>query len=159
MKSSRKKYKPERVLMRVVKGGMQPADGYTAMRLREKGYKIGDVLLATFTKPRNPKFHRMAHRFGKLCADNIDEFDGMTAHSVIKRMQWEANIECDFMGVKMPGVGFVEIRVPRSLSFADMDEGTFTTVFRGLARHVAAEYWPDMTEEQIAEMVEVMPDE
>jgi len=159
MKASRKKSKPERVLMRVVKGGIVPADGYTAMRLREKGYAIGDILLATFTKPRNPKFHRMAHRFGKLCADNIVDFDGMAAHDVIKRMQYEANIECNLMGVRMPGVGFVEVRIPRSLSFASMDEGAFKTLFRSLARYVAENYWPDLSEDQIAEMAEVMPDE
>ena len=151
--------KQERVLMRVIKGGMVPADGYTAARLREKGYNIGDTLLASFAKPRNPKFHRMAHAFGRMCAENIDDFCGMSAHDVIKRMQWEANIECDMMGVKMPGAGVVEVRIPRSLSFASMGEGEFREVFRGLARHVASEYWPGLTEDQIAEMAEVTPDE
>ena len=123
--------KPERVLMLVVKGGMVPADGYAASRLREKGYNVGDTLLATFVKPRNPKFHRLAHAFGRMCAENIDEFSRMSAHDVIKRMQMEADIGCDMVDVTMPGVGSVEVRMPRSLSFASMGEGEFREVFSG----------------------------
>ena len=63
------------------------------------------------------------------------------------------------MGVKVPEIGFVEVRTPRSLSFASMDEGDFKITFKGLARYIAAEYWPSLTEEQIEEMSEVMPDE
>ena len=151
--------KPERFMLRVVKGCLEPADGYTRKRLRDKGYHLGDVLAARLTKPRNPGFHRLAHRFGQLVADNLEEFTGMDAHAVLKRLQWEAGIGCEEMGVKVPGIGFTTIRIPLSLSFASMDEGTFTEVFRGLARYVAAEYWEGMTVEQVQEMVEVMPDE
>lgn len=157
MKAKRKK--PEKFLLRVVKNGFESADGYTKSRLREKGYNVGDVVLASLTKPRRPKFHRLGHAFGKLVADNIDEFNGMDAHAVLKRLQWEANVECDVMGVKVPGVGFVEVRIPSSLSFASMDEGTFKTLFHGLAWHVAENYWPDLTAEQIEEMASCMPDE
>ena len=151
--------KPERFLLRVIKGGMEPADGYTRKRLREKGYHIGDVLFARLTKPRNPGFHRLAHKFGQLVADNIDDFHGMEAHRVLKRLQWESGIGCEEMGVKVPRVGFATIRIPLSLSFASMDEGEFTEVFRGLARWVAAEYWEGLSVDQVQEMVEVMPDE
>ena len=157
--AAKKNKRPERFLLRVVKGGFQPADGYTESRLREKGYRVNDVLLAALVKPRNPKFHRMMHVFGKMVADNIDEFSGMDAHSVIKRIQYEANVECDHIGVKVPNIGFVEVRQPRSLSFASMDEGDCKETYRGLARYVAMEYWPDLSEARIAEMSEVMPDE
>jgi len=154
-----KKKLPERFLLRVAKGALVPVDGLTESRLREKGYRIGDVLLAALVKPRNPKFHRMMHVFGKMIADNIDEFNGMDAHSVIKRLQYEANVECDLMGVKVPEIGFVEVRTPRSLSFASMDEGTFSETFRALSRYIAENYWHDLSEDQIIEMSEAMVDE
>ncbi|MCF6327568.1 MAG: DUF1367 family protein [Devosiaceae bacterium] len=159
MQKKRKTKRPEKFLLRVVRGALIPVDGYTESKLREKGYRVGDVLIAALTKPRNPKFHRLAHRFGTLVASNIDEFAGIDAHSVLKRIQYEANIECDHMEVKVPEVGFVEVRTPRSLSFGSMDEGSFKQTFRGLARYIAENYWPELTEEQIAEMASSMPDE
>jgi hypothetical protein len=153
----KKKRKPERVLLRVVRGALEPADGYSASRLRAKGYHIGDVVLANLTKPRSPGFHRLAHRLGGLVAQNIEGFDGMDHHKVIKRLQWESGIGCEVMGAKVAGVGFVEVRIPLSLSFESMDETEFRDVMRGLCRHIAQEYWPDMTPEQIEQMAAAMP--
>jgi len=146
-------------MLRVVKGALQPADGYTAQRLRAKGYHIGDILSARLSKPRNPGFHRLAHAFGRLVAGNIDDFHGMDAHAVLKRIQWESGIGCEELGVKVPGVGFAVIRIPKSLSFASMDDGEFRELFRGLARHVAENYWPDLSPEQIEQMAATMPGE
>lgn len=154
-----KRKKPERFLLSIVNGGMRPADGYTQSRLRAKGYHVGDVVLATLSKPRNPRFHRLAHVFAKMVTDNIDEFTGMDPHSVLKRLQWESGIGCEEIGVKVPGVGYAQVRIPRSLSFASMEQGEFTETFRGLARHVAENYWKGLTEEQIELMAETMPGE
>lgn len=153
------KRRPERFALRVVKGGMQPADSLTASRLRDKGYRVGDIVFAEIKKPRSPRFHALAHVFGQMVADNIEDFGGMNPHQVLKRLQWEAGTGCETMGVKIPGVGYHEIRIPRSLSFETMDDGEFREVFRGFARHVAQTYWPDLDEDQIMQMAEVMPGE
>ena len=116
-------------MLRVVKGGFAPADNYTAERLRGR-LKVGDIVAATISKPRNPGFHRLAHALGKLLADNLDEFDGMEAHGVLKRLQIEGNIACNAIAVVFPGVGPCEYRIPQSLSFASMDETAFREVFR-----------------------------
>jgi hypothetical protein len=91
-----------------------------------------------------------------MLADNIDEFTGLEPHSILKRIQYEANIGCDEIGAKVPGVGFVMIRMPKSLSFESMDQAEFEEVYRGMCRYIAENYWHGMTEEQIAEMAEVM---
>ena len=153
------KRRPERFALHVVKGGMQPADGLTASRLRDKGYRIGDLLFAELKKPRNPGFHRLAHSFGKLVCDNIDDFNGMNPHRALKRLQWESGIGCEEMGVQVPSVGYATVRIPLSLAFESMDDGEFREIFTGLARHVAERYWPDLTPEQIERMAEVMPGE
>ena len=140
-------------------GALVPSDGITAGRLRERGYKTGDIVMAEVRKPRNPGFHRLAHAFGAMVADNIDSFAGMDAHRALKRLQWESGIGCDEMGVQAPGVGFVMVRMPKSLSFASMEQGEFHEVIRGLARHVADTYWPDLSPEEVERMAEIMPEE
>jgi len=140
-------------------GALVPADGITAGRLRERGYRAGDVVMAEVKKPRNPRYHRLANAFGSLIADNIEDFAGLDAHRVLKRLQWESGIGCEEMGVRIPGAGYVEVRIPESISFASLDQGDFEGVFRGLARYVAERYWPELDEEQVMEMAQLMPEE
>lgn len=154
-----KRKRRERFAFLVEKGCLCPADNYTQNKLRDRGYAIGDLLFADLAKPRNPGFYRLAHRIGTLCARNIDAFAGMEAHSVLKRLQWEAGIGCDEMGVQVPGVGLAMVRIPRSLGYESMDQGEFKEVTRSFCRHIASNYWKDMTEDQIAEMAESMVDE
>lgn len=149
------KRKPrERLMFRVEKGAIVPADSYTVSRLRSRGYRRGDILTVDLKKPRNPKFHRLAHRIGQLCAENIDDFGGMEAHAVLKRIQWEANIGCDEMGVQVPGVGLAMVRIPRSLSFSEMDDGEFREIVAAFCRHIAARYWPGLDADAIESMAE-----
>lgn len=153
------KRRPERFALRVVKGGFDVADITTQERLRGRSYRVGDLVFAEFKKPRNPKFHRFAHAFGSLCAENLQAFDGMTAHAVLKRLQIEADVGCDEIALNFPGIGPCTYRVPRSLSFESMDEGEFHEVMRGMSRHVAKQYWPSLTAEQIEQMAGVMVSE
>lgn len=159
MKSSKSTRRRERLAFRVDKGCLRPADMSTNGRMREKGYKVGDLVFAEITKPRNPKFHRLIHRIGSLCAENIESFSGMDAHKVLKRIQWEANIGCEEIGVQVPGVGLAMMRWPLSLGFESMDESEFKEVSLNFCRHISARYWKDLTEDQIAEMAESMVDE
>ena len=147
----------ERFLLRVEKGCLVPADEYVAQRLRDRQYAKGDVLSASLKKPRNPGYHRLAHAFGAIVAENIEDFAKLNAHAVLKRLQWESGVGCDEMGVLVPGVGRTVVRIPQSLSYSSMDEGRFREVFRGLARHVTDTYWNTLTPEQLEEMVEASP--
>ena len=131
----------DKILFVVQRGKIVPADDLANARLRAKGFRIGDQINAVLTKPRNPAFHRLAHAFGQLIADNIESFEGMDCHRVLKRLQYETGIGCEEMGARVPGIGFVPVRIPQSLSFSSMDEGRFREVLQGLARHVASEYW------------------
>lgn len=153
-----KRKKPERLLLTVGKGALLPGDGYTQMRLRQRGYKLGDILLADLRKPRSPGFHRLAHRLGTLVANNIEDFEGLDGHQALKRLQWEARIACDSMEVRVAGVGKAEVITPRSLSYASMDQAEFESVMRQFSEYIARTYWPDMTPQQIEEMAEAMPE-
>lgn len=150
---TRRAQKPT-VFLRVAKGALVPADAYAQSQLRAKGYTVGDVLSATLKKLNNPRFHRLMHRIGTLCAANIDSFTGMDAHQVLKRIQWEGGIGCEEMGVMVPGVGMAMVRFPLSLSFESMDDGERHEVARAMCRYISEKYWPSMRPEQIEEMAE-----
>ncbi|NIT58409.1 MAG: hypothetical protein GWN00_19935 [Aliifodinibius sp.] len=150
------KNRPEKFALRVIRGGYAPADEYTAARLRDKGHRINDIVFAQMSKPRNPKFHNLAHKFGELVSENIDSFMSMDAHKVLKRLQIEANIGCEEVAANIAGHGMIILKIPRSLSFESMEEGEFQEVMRGMCRHVAEFYWPMLSEDEIAEMAGVM---
>lgn len=156
-----KSRKPERLLLQVAKGALIPGDGYTQKRLKERGYRVGDILLADLRKPRHPGFHRLAHRLGTLVAENIDEFAGLDGHAVLKRLQIEGNVQCDEIPLFLELLGQkVKLmhRVPRSLSFASMDEAEFRATIRQISNYIAETYWPSLTAEAIEAMAESMPE-
>ena len=142
--------KPRHAL-RVIKGGYAPADASTASQLRNR-HKVGDLVFAEFRKPRNPGFHRLAHQLGGMLAENLDAFENMDAHAVLKRLQVEADVGCDAVPMQIPNVGPVAYRIPRSLSFESMDEAEFRAVITGLCRHVAKQYCPGCTAEEVERM-------
>jgi len=150
--------KPEKFLMRIGQGTLEPGDGYTKSRLRAKGYHIGDEVLIQISKCRNPKFHRFVHQFATLLKENIEDFANMDSHSIIKRIQIEANIFCEEVSVKIPQLGYTIVRLPLSLSFDNMDEGEFEEFYKSLTRYVVQTYWPDLDEDRIQQMAQMMGD-
>jgi hypothetical protein len=138
------------------KGVLVPSeDAREAMRA--KGYRIGDTIAAVLSKPRNPLYHRFGHVFGKMVVENIEGFEELNPHQALKRLQIESGVGCDEMKVKVEGLGFVDVRVPQSLSFGSMDEGTFKEVMAGLSQYVIKTYWPTLTVDEINRMMEAMP--
>jgi hypothetical protein len=142
--------KPRHAL-RVIKGGYAPADTSTASLLRQR-HRVGDLVFAEFKRPRNPGFHRLAHQLGSMLAENIEAFEHMDAHAVLKRLQVEGDIACDTIPMRIPGVGPVEYRIPRSLSYESMDEDEFHATVEGMCRYVAKHYWPTCDAAEIERM-------
>ena len=149
----------ERILLRVERGALVPADAHSQQRLREKGYRVGDILAAELIKPRHPGFWRLAHRIGALCAENIEAFHGLNAHQAIKKIQVDAQLECDVTYTEIPGLGTLVSRTPRSLSFESMEQGQFYEFAKAACRHIAETYWPHMTAERVQEMAESFVEE
>lgn len=146
----------QRIALRVIKGGFEPADGYSEGMLRARKYKMRDIVFAEIKKPRNPAFHRLAHAIGTLCAENIDDFRGLDPHKVIKRLQIESRLECDEVAHMVKGYGMVISLIPKSISFESMDEAEFKELMTGLCDFIAEEYWPTCTGEGIEKMAEAM---
>ena len=151
--------KRERILLRVERGALVPADAHSQQRLRERGYRVGDVLAAELVKPRSPGFWRLAHRIGTLCVESIEAFHGLNAHQAIKKIQADAGLECDVTHTDIPGLGALVSKQPRSLSFESMEQGQFYEFTRAACRHIASTYWPHLTAEQVQEMADTFPDD
>lgn len=143
---------PERIMFRVEKGALVPASELALLALRQRGYKRGDVVSAELRQSRNPGFHNLAHALGQMLVENVEAFEGMDAHRVLKRLQWESGVGCEEMAANVPNVGLMTIRIPLSLSFETMDQGTFYGVYTGLCRHVRNTYWKGLPEGEVENM-------
>ena len=159
MTAERKAHKREPVYLRVIHGGLVPADGYAQTQLRNKKFKIGDVVRCDVRKLRNQKFNRLVHRIGQLVAANIEAFSGLDAHTCIKRLQIEGRIACDEIGIMVQGYGMVIQFIPRSMSFDSMDQAEYHDCAKQICRLIAERYWQGLDPEQIEEMAGVMVDE
>lgn len=149
----------ERFAFRVEKGCLVPADSYTQNHLRERGYKVGDLLFTDLTKVRNPRFNRLVHRIGQLVVANIEVFAGLDAHKAIKRLQLESGAYCDEIAILLDGYGMVIQRIPMSLSFTSCDELEYHEAAKIICRHIASKYWSDLTPDKIEEMASSFVDE
>lgn len=126
--------------------------------LRQRKVKIGAEYRVTVQQARNSGFHRLVHALGRLVAENVDGFDGMDSHSVIKRLQREAGVFCEEQEITIPGIGKLVVKVAQSLAFDSMDEADFRTLYQGICRHLAAIYWPGLPEEVVQAMGDMMPE-
>jgi hypothetical protein len=142
----------------VQKGSLVPADGRAQEALRDMRLGLGEIVHAKITQPRNPHFFRLAHQIGTLAKENISTFELLTSHQALKRLQYESGVECDQMEMRVPNVGMVEVRVPKSIAFDKMDETAFRAMTSALCSYIAETYWPDCTEEQIEQMAGAMVD-
>jgi hypothetical protein len=146
----------EKLMFRIGKGVIEPADRFTSEKLRDRKYSIGDIVAVTITKPRNPGFWRLAHQLGTLVAENIEGFDGMQSHKVLKRLQREAMIECDEFVFNVPGCGMVTQYIPRTLAFESMSDEVFHEVYEQMCKWIVKTYWPSETTEGVMAMAEMM---
>lgn len=142
----------EKLMFKVGKGVLLPADEYTVSKLRTRNYRVNDLVAVDIKKPRSPGFNRLLHKLGLIVAANIEEFSGMDGHSCIKRLQIEANAGCYEVMANIRGVGMCLHRIPKSLSFETMDQVEYEEVARKICYHISEVYWPTSTPEQIERM-------
>ena len=140
----------------VKKGRLEPASMRDVAEIRRLGLTIGESVTARIMRSRSAGFMRLAHRIGRVVRENVDGGQHMTDHDAIKRLQWESGVECERMAVRMPDVGMVEVRMPRSISYDSMDEDRFRLMIRSLCEYIVEEYWPECSPGQIERMAEVL---
>lgn len=117
-------------------GALVPANEIDQRLLRERRFVVGKEIRAELKQSRNPAFHRLVHAVGYLLVDHVDGFESMTAHDAVKEVQKRAGVFCEPMEFELGQFGKVEVQVPRSIAFDEMDEGEFHEFFRGLTDYI-----------------------
>lgn len=166
-------------------GCLVPSSWADQKIMRDRKYRTNDLLRATIRHPRNAKFHRLVHQLGTAVRENIEGFESLDSHDVIKRLQRESGVFCEtqsvdaapmsaaimravrqllgdgvanMLAVVLPEIETVEITSPRSIAWDCMDESEFKHFWEGICQHLITRYWPDLSETQITEIAELMPE-
>lgn len=133
-------------------GALVPRYQCDLKEMRARKYCVGTELRVELKKPRNPKFHRLAHALGQLAVDHIEGFESLSAHDALKRLQRECGVQCESQELDLGPLGKVPVSVPRSIAFDELDEGEFGELFTGVVLHIRKAYWPTLSEETIEEL-------
>lgn len=147
-----KSHQPQRIPFVVGQGGtLTPANGVAGQIFEKRKYSVGREVFAQVTQPRNPGHWRRAHAIGELLVQQCEDFKHMDAHAALKVVQLKGGIGCDYYEL----CGEI-LRVPQSLSFESMDQGTFNHVYLGFCRWIAENVWPELTPAQVAAQADAM---
>lgn len=161
-------------------------DGYiNNLLMRQRKFRVNEVVRATITNPRSEKFHRLVHQLGTVVRQNIDGFESIeSSHEAIKILQRDSGVCCDvhqivatpiidsmikvaakilgdaaakMLAAVLPEIKEIPMNVPKSIAFDCMDESEFKELWGGLCKHIVNKYWQDLNEQQITEMIKLMP--
>lgn len=111
--------------------------------------KTGAVYRLSVSLPRNYKFHKKFFALLRLAADNIpDRFGIRTVDDMLLALKYELGmVEI----INLSGREFVK---PKSISFAEMDEGTFEKFFSGCVRVILNKFLAGTDEDDLIEELE-----
>lgn len=135
-----------------------PQTGIDRRLLRDRKVTTGSEWRLELSKPRNPKFFRLAHGLGVLVATQIEAFTGMDGHDVLKRLQVDSGVCCDYREIDLGELGKHAIKEAQSLSFDQMDETKFGLFWKGIVEHLCNTYWPTLTPEEVERQAELIGD-
>lgn len=130
-------------------------------RLREQGMRPGLEVAAYFQPDRNYKNFKQAHALAGFVRDNTEAFPpDMDTHAVLKRLQVDADIECDLVDeqAKIEGLGWIQIKrkAPRSLSFESMTQQVWREVYKRFKDHCIHTYFPGWGPEEISQFEDIL---
>lgn len=146
--------KKEPVCLRVTAAGtLEPASAYYSAELRARRLRVGDLVHADLTKPRNPRHHRLVFALLQKVLENMDGLQ------TIEQLLTIIKIKLGRVDTLVDASSGKAYYVPQSIAFASMDQTEFSVLWRDLCRLVARDYFPGMDPDQVAELAEMMSDE
>ena len=125
-------------------GFLAACDNFGMEELQRLSY--GEQFKVKITRPRNVKHHRMAFALLKLVFDNQDQF--ATLVGLLDAIKIGLG-HCDER-VTLDGEKFY---APRSISFASMDETTFSQFFDRMVNLIIEKILPHTTKEDLERQV------
>ena len=111
--------------------------------------------------PRHEGFHRLVHQFGTFLVMHVASYSHFIAmngkpdsHAAVKECQARSGAGCERVTYDMdvPGMGMMQVSrmEPRSISFDELDEDEFQTVFRQMVEYTSENDYPDLLPDQVA---------
>lgn len=130
-------------------------------KLRDAGFAPGAEVTAQFDTGRNLLNFRQAHALAKFVSGNTEVFpDDLDSHQVLKRIQVDADIECDLVDEEayIEGLGWIKIKrkVPRSLAFDRMTNTVWREVFQRFKDYCITAYFPSWGRDEIAQFEDIL---
>lgn len=110
-----------------------------------KRIKEGQIIHVDFKKPRNPLFHNKFMSMVRVVFDNQEQ------HADIENILAIIKVELGYYTTMMYGA--YEIRVPKSIAFAAMDELDFDHFYNRAIAVCLTNWMPGNTKEELDEYV------
>jgi hypothetical protein len=147
-------------------GSFRAADNSSRKILKSRDFHRHQEVIAYLYRVRDPRQWRRAHVLGLLLCEHVEAFHGLDAHQALKKIQEDGEIACESRRFPVPkaigdllgGVTHINLPVPRSLAFGEMDDGEFSAVYKQMADYVARTYFPDLEADAVERMLDVMPE-
>lgn len=135
--------------------GLSPADDEA--RQLVSGIPLGDTVRATIRRPRNLKRHKWLWALASLVAENSDRTpeEVVTLLKLATGHRDEMHLKpgpCPHCGCDVERVAYI----PKSISFAKMDETEFTKFCNRCVQVVITRLLPGVTEAEVREQIEEM---
>ena len=149
----------QKIDFRVTESGLVPASSYAKSIFNERNYKLNQIVRVDISKLRSNGLNKHSHNIAKMCVIHIDDFKEYEGryHDALKRLQLEANAECDELMIRIPGiVDKVRAKQARSFTYENMGEERFKAAVEVICRHISTSYWPTLTHEEVSEMADQM---
>ena len=131
-------------------GALRAADEAATESLRSLA--PGEIYRVKLTRPRNLKFHRLFFALLTVVHSNLS--DGMLAkYPTVDRLLWEIKLQTgrfdmhETLGDKM-------VPIPKSISFARMDQGKFDKFFTAALGVVRKFIIPGISERELRDAID-----
>lgn len=122
---------------------------------RERGYRKGHEYRAELKQARVTWQHRLIHKIGQLMVDFVDDWEQLSSHDAVKRLQRESGVCCEEVEIDIPGMGKLVAKQAESLAFDEMEQDRFELLFDGITEHIGKRYAHVLLDEVRAEFWEM----
>lgn len=134
-------------LVKQLNGTLIPA--YDSDKELMSKIKVGEIYKYKFSKPRNIRFHRKFFALINLVYQNQEHYTNA------EHLRYDLTIESGFYDIRVNKFTGEEIKVAKSISFASMDEVTFSDLYNKFLTTVVRVFgWDgEDIEENVAEFM------
>ena len=118
-----------------------------------KRIKDGSIIYVDYKKPRNPLFHNKFMSMVRVVFENQEQYTSIESMLNIIKIELGYYDTMVIQGDHSGNVKY-EVRIPKSISFASMDEMEFHTLYNRAVELVLHKFLPTVTPAELEEYVD-----